>query len=1248
MEDNDDKEVQNASATVALPANSTPRSLSLLNNPLLEGDINHFPSHLFHESFRKSFLLELDQLCSLAWEISRMEYEDEKDEKDDENLTLTFHEKIEVLNTRWNFFDDLYSEHTKCEDLTVFPELNLRVANVTKAYELEHEAEEWLFEEVGGLVKTVWKETNDTDGSHERGGGKDDDDGNDVDVLAKTRNKNDFGKRESIKLVLAKAARGLHATRTMLKAHLAKESAHVLPLLKKHFSEEEQAKMTWSFLEKFPAEKVTGILEWVFGEMMMGEEEHRGGEYLESLEMYLRAPKVKTCAEAMALKSKLKKMIEDVRANDDEEEYERMKERVEKAPILSLLFEKEGGGEEMMMMMNNNKTAAATPPPPPPPNNRNRRNRHKKSASLSSRQKRDKKNKKLPIDHIFQFHDALRVELNRMETEILQLPTDGASSSDAKLVREIEGRFVFLQGVYEAHSKSEDEVVFPQLEKKKALVNVSHSYTLDHEHESELFEEMLSLIEKLKKHVNREILKEEERRTKKNKTTTRNSIRNKKKNRKGDDIEEKNEELEVEEVEEDDSGTIVRKLQETCVALKVSLETHVKNEEDELWPLFEEHFTIEEQETLVGLIIGQTGAEVLRAMLDWVRRSLDSEEALVMMANMKQATENTRFAKWLNTWMTGEDPEAVRVLGLKKRGVLTIPEKADLEEKEQKRRKIDATATTNDNIDDAKKKPSSFALTAKKQDEEEKRRQEQHEQRHQINNNCREPDEDEISDATTATNTHVLGGHGVRQVSEYFDTLRKSQSADKLLSTSTSVENQSEGGDDTSKDASHSNQTDTGIFKPGWSDIFKMNQRQLESAIHILNRDDTLAPSRRAYLMQNLLASRWITGNQKITEDKMELDAMMMVDGGNKSGNNNTTTTTNNNNNNNINAMRAVSASAEEDDSNNTNENKNISPSLKAVPNFTLRGGGGSGDKKKGATADQPIVCYACPPPSKTNAEKQTVNKAKESSGGGGNNNTTNYKHENWLGCKHYRRKCKIVPTCCNVPFPCRFCHDDNSDHAMDRYNTKEMQCMKCALIQPVAKNCKKCNVEMARYFCKVCNLFDDLQDGRHIYHCPFCNVCRKGKGLGQDFFHCMKCNSCVSLVMGPHECLGKRSSMESECPVCKDFMFDSETPVKTLPCGHLMHTSCFETYTRHYYTCPLCRKSLGDFTVYFRMLDAILADERQKKKAEEEDKEVKEENKEQKQQKVKCNDCAEVTMAEFHFVYHACGKCRSYNTVVE
>lgn len=35
-------------------------------------------------------------------------------------------------------------------------------------------------------------------------------------------------------------------------------------------------------------------------------------------------------------------------------------------------------------------------------------------------------------------------------------------------------------------------------------------------------------------------------------------------------------------------------------------------EEAELWPLFGEHFTLQEQQHLVGIIIGRTGAEVLQ------------------------------------------------------------------------------------------------------------------------------------------------------------------------------------------------------------------------------------------------------------------------------------------------------------------------------------------------------------------------------------------------------------------------------------------------------------------------------------------------------------------------------------------------------------------------------------------------------------------------------------------------------------
>lgn len=41
-------------------------------------------------------------------------------------------------------------------------------------------------------------------------------------------------------------------------------------------------------------------------------------------------------------------------------------------------------------------------------------------------------------------------------------------------------------------------------------------------------------------------------------------------------------------------------------------------EERELWPLFAENFTVEEQERLVGVIIGRTGAEVMQSLLPWV------------------------------------------------------------------------------------------------------------------------------------------------------------------------------------------------------------------------------------------------------------------------------------------------------------------------------------------------------------------------------------------------------------------------------------------------------------------------------------------------------------------------------------------------------------------------------------------------------------------------------------------------------
>jgi hypothetical protein len=43
------------------------------------------------------------------------------------------------------------------------------------------------------------------------------------------------------------------------------------------------------------------------------------------------------------------------------------------------------------------------------------------------------------------------------------------------------------------------------------------------------------------------------------------------------------------------------------------------------------------------------------------------------------------------------------------------------------------------------------------------------------------------------------------------------------------------------------------MFKPGWKDIFRMNQSELEAEIRKVSRDSTLDPRRKAYLIQNLM-----------------------------------------------------------------------------------------------------------------------------------------------------------------------------------------------------------------------------------------------------------------------------------------------------------------------------------------------------------------------------------------------------------
>ncbi|KAG5521546.1 hypothetical protein RHGRI_033946 [Rhododendron griersonianum] len=533
-----------------------------------------------------------------------------------------------------------------------------------------------------------------------------------------------------------------------------------------------------------------------------------------------------------------------------------------------------------------------------------------------------------PIDNIFKFHKAIRKDLEYLDVESGKL-----GDCDETFLRQFSGRFRLLWGLYRAHSNAEDDIVFPALESRETLHNVSHSYTLDHKQEEKLFEDISSALSELVQ-LHGKL---------KNVNTTGDSCRSFG-SCEGDDSMRKYSEL-------------ATKVQSMCKSIRVTLDQHVFREELELWPLFDRHFSVDEQDKIVGRIIGTTGAEVLQSMLPWVTSALTLEEQNKMVDTWKQAAKNTMFSEWLDEWW------------------------------------------------------------------------------------------ERTSSASSPT-----APSAVPQGTDVYESLDQSDST----------------------------------FKPGWKDIFRMNQNELESEIRKVSRDSTLDPRRKAYLIQNLMTSRWIAAQQKLPQ------------------------------------ARIGETSSEED-------------LLGCSPSFR-------------------------------DPEKHV------------------------FGCEHYKRNCKLRAACCGKLFACRFCHDKVSDHSMDRKATSEMMCMSCLKIQAVGPICTtpSCNgLSMANYYCSICKFFDDE---RTVYHCPFCNLCRLGKGLGADFFHCMTCNSCLAMKLADHKC--REKGLETNCPICCDFLFTSSATVRALPCGHFMHSACFQAYTCTHYICPICSKSLGDMAVYFGMLDALLASE--------------------------------------------------------
>lgn len=246
------------------------------------------------------------------------------------------------------------------------------------------------------------------------------------------------------------------------------------------------------------------------------------------------------------------------------------------------------------------------------------------------------------------------------------------------------------------------------------------------------------------------------------------------------------------------------------------------------------------------------------------------------------------------------------------------------------------------------------------------------------------------------------------------------------------------------------------------------------------------------------------------------------------------------------------------------------------------------------------------------------------------------------LGCPHYARSCKLRHPSSGRLYTCRLCCEQErempmreTDSPLDRYEVTEVMCMRCGALQPANDKCvnPKCDSRgksFSKYSCGICNFYDDSPH-KSIYHCPFCNVCRAGLGLGIDYRHCMRCNACVSLK-DEHNCIPQR--LQGNCPICHEDMFDSTEPLRGLKCGHVMHLSCYTMYRRgQNYTCPLCKRSADDMTEYFSLLDSAIRMQPMPPAYAATTSDT------------YCQDCGKTGNVAYHFVGLKCNHCKSFNT---
>lgn len=215
-----------------------------------------------------------------------------------------------------------------------------------------------------------------------------------------------------------------------------------------------------------------------------------------------------------------------------------------------------------------------------------------------------------PVDLIFFIQKAIKKDV-----ELLVLGSAKLAENTGYLV-DFCRRFRLIRLLYQIHSDAEDEIAFPALEAKGKGQNISHSYTIDHKAGVEHFNNISFVLDEMSELH-----------------TSVSSVHMDKMDQK---------KLKYHQ--------LCMKLQNMCKSMQKILCDHVDREDIELWPLFRECFSSEEQEKIIGSVLGRMRAEILQEMIPWLMASLTPEEQQAMMSLWRKATKNTMFDEWLAEW----------------------------------------------------------------------------------------------------------------------------------------------------------------------------------------------------------------------------------------------------------------------------------------------------------------------------------------------------------------------------------------------------------------------------------------------------------------------------------------------------------------------------------------------------------------------------------------------------------------------